>query len=108
MGGQPADHRREVAQEVERQNAFAEIPPAAFGHHRAVHLATVLLDNGTQIVTQRLVKRPVMDDKVSFQIQRQAQRVEVTGADRRPVVVHQRHFAVQWPTLIFENLHSAF
>jgi hypothetical protein len=49
-----------------------------------------------------------VDDQVGFQIQRQAQRIEVAGPDGGPVVVRQRDFAMQRSAAIFVNLHAAF
>ena len=49
-----------------------------------------------------------MDDQIGFQIQRQAERIEVARPDGGPVVVREGDFAMQRTAAIFVDLHAAF
>lgn len=98
-----------MAQEVERQHANAKPPPGSLRQNAFINLTTVVGNQAVEIVAQRLVKFAVVDDQVGFQIQRQAKRVEIAGADggpsgRPPAPLYR----VARAAAIFENLHAAF
>ena len=52
------------------------------------------------------VEAAVAHDHVGLEVERQAQRVEVARADGAPLVVHQRHLAVQRPLAVFVDAHA--
>ncbi len=108
MGRQPADPRRKVAQKVEGHHAHPQPPPVAFRQHRFIDPLTIPGDKPVKIIAQRLVKHPVVDDQIGFQIQRQAERIEVARPDGGPVVVREGDFAMQRTAAIFVDLHAAF
>ncbi|MNE37407.1 hypothetical protein D3C80_1312570 [compost metagenome] len=58
------------------------------------------------MIMQALVKRAIVDEQVGFQVQCQAQRVEIARAHRRPLIVNHCDFAVQRPLAIFMDLDA--
>ncbi|MNJ56727.1 hypothetical protein D3C77_522870 [compost metagenome] len=65
-----------------------------------------MLHQRVQLLVQLTVEAVVADDQVGFQIERQAQRIEVARTHRRPLVVGQRDLAVQRAAAVFVDLHA--
>ncbi|MNT71605.1 hypothetical protein D3C72_2101060 [compost metagenome] len=106
MGGKPADHRREVANEVKAEEDQRRTPPVTAQHAFQTHRLAAVDAQVLQVLVQALVEWLVVDHQVGFKVQRQAQGVEIAGAHGRPVLVHQRHLAMQGPLAIFEDPYT--
>ena len=57
-----------MAQEVEHHHALGEIPPGPLRCHRFVHSQAVFGDNRVEVVAQRLVEFPIVNDQIGFKI----------------------------------------
>ena len=55
---------------------------------------------------QLCIESAVLDHHVGFQVERETQRIEIAGAHGRPLVVHERHLAVQGTVTVFVNLNA--
>ena len=62
---------------MESHHADAQPPPVAFRQHRFIDPLAIPGDKPVEIIAQRLVKHPIVDDQIGFQIQRQAKRIQV-------------------------------
>ena len=105
MGREPAGDGREQPGEVEAQEDQRRAPPVATDGALQADALAVVAGQPLQVVVELLVEAAVADDQVGLQVQRQAERVEVAGAHRGPLVVGQRHLAVQRPLAVFEDFH---
>jgi hypothetical protein len=66
----------------------------------------VVCDQVFQAGSQGLVQGCVTGDHIRFQVQGQAQGVQVAGTHGGPVVIHHGHLAVQRALAIFMDLHA--
>ncbi|MCY1226682.1 hypothetical protein D9M72_389240 [compost metagenome] len=69
------------------------------------HLAAALGDQRLQPAAQPPREGGVADHQVGFEIQRQAERVEVAGTHRGPLFVDDGDLAVERPLHVLEDLH---
>ena len=106
MRGQPAGPGRVAAEQVKDKKTAHPAPPGGLHQVFSLDLLAAVPHQVVQPRAQMLVEHAVLDDDVGFQVQRQAERVQVAGADRGPFVVGQRHLAVQRPLAVFKNMHA--
>ena len=99
---QPAGHRRIPAQEVEDEEAAHQAPAAPFVQVALPRSACSCAASAWSSRSHSSwLKLSVAHHHVGFEIERQRQRIEVARADRAPLVVHQRHLAVQRAVAVF-------
>jgi len=91
---------------MEDQKGQRRPPPEAANDPLQRNAPAVGLQQVIEPFVQMPVEHMVADDQVGFQIERQAQRIEVARAHRRPLVIGQCDLAVQRAATVLVDLHA--
>src|SRR6056297_1259451 len=91
---------------MKRKKNQRRLPPAFPIHAVKADPAAVSLDHLGQMRMQLTVQIDIARKNISFQIQVKTQRIEITGADRRPFVINYGNLAVKRVTEVFVYLNT--